>query len=271
MAESRGGGAKRARARLAEPLSVPRRQSPSRNEFVREFVVRRRPVVITGAMDDWEPLSEWAVDGLVRRYGSTEVVTQFRVGRTYADMHRERMNLTRFVELMRSSGTQEKRCLSSQRPFSELPGLAERAKVPRYLPSSRKRLWFFFVSPADLVTAFHYDIAHNLHAQLQGRKRFVLVAPQHARRLHHPPLWRRDFFISPIDAEAPDLEGYPSFAGIERLECVLEPKEMLFIPSGFRHQVRALEESVSIGFFWAETRWQSAALRALALIGRPMT
>jgi hypothetical protein len=250
---------------------IPRRECPAPEAFVREFVDARQPVVITGALRDDARLSDWTVDALVARYGSMRVVTQLRTGRRYDDLHREPMALSQFVELMRRGEAAGQRCLSSPRPFRELPGLVQSAEVPRYVPSDRKRQLFFFVSPADLVTPFHYDFSHNLHAQLHGRKRFVLVAPRDARRLNHPPVWKRDFFISPIDAEEPDLARHPDFAHVQRYACVLQPTEMLFIPSGYRHQVRALEESVSIGFFWAHTLKQSAALRALALVGRPMT
>lgn len=45
---------------------------------------------------------------------------------------------------------------------------------------------------------------------------------------------------SPLDAFDPDLKHYPKFGRAQYLETELLPGEMLIIPAGWFHQVRAL-------------------------------
>lgn len=49
---------------------------------------------------------------------------------------------------------------------------------------------------------------------------------------------------SPLDAFDPDLKHYPKFGWAQYLETELLPGEMLIIPTGWFHQVRALLEDL---------------------------
>lgn len=54
--------------------------------------------------------------------------------------------------------------------------------------------------------------------------------------------------FSPIDCDAPDLSRWPRFDKVEVREVVLGPGEVLFIPVGWRHHVRALDVSITVSF-----------------------
>jgi len=51
-----------------------------------------------------------------------------------------------------------------------------------------------------------------------------------------------------VDPEKPDLERFPGFARATVREVVLSPGEMLFIPVGWWHHVRALSLSINLAF-----------------------
>lgn len=53
-----------------------------------------------------------------------------------------------------------------------------------------------------------------------------------------------------MDIDAPDLEKFPQFAGLEHWDCTLEPGDMLFIPSKWWHFVKSLSVSFSVSFWW---------------------
>jgi ribosomal protein L16 Arg81 hydroxylase len=56
--------------------------------------------------------------------------------------------------------------------------------------------------------------------------------------------------MSPVDAEDADLRRFPRYAKAQPIEFVIEPGEILFIPAGWWHHVRALDPSISMNFFW---------------------
>jgi hypothetical protein len=247
--------------------SVRRLERPSRNEFLYDIVPRQQPVVITGGMRDWSDVPLGSVERFADGHGSLAVDTQLRWGPKYGQVHHETMELDRFVELMRRGEECGKRGVVLARPFSDFPELESRLRTPEYLPRGRRTNQFLFLTPEGFVSALHYDVCHNLLALFCGRKRVLLIPPRYARQLHHPPPWKQHFWASPIDAEQPDLERYPAFAHVPRYECLLEPTEMLFIPGGWRHHVRGLQESIAVAFFWEHSLEQWLTIRALRLLG----
>jgi lysine-specific demethylase 8 len=54
-----------------------------------------------------------------------------------------------------------------------------------------------------------------------------------------------------VDLDAVDLERFPAFgAATEWVEVALGPGEVLYIPPGWWHYVKALQPSASVSFWW---------------------
>ena len=71
--------------------------------------------------------------------------------------------------------------------------------------------------------------------------------------LHRPetndePLLAR--CIGHVDPERPDYERYPRFRGVTPLGGVVNPGEAVFIPHGWWHHTRTLDDAVSMNFWW---------------------
>jgi hypothetical protein len=129
------------------------------------------------------------------------------------------------------------------------PGWFEKMGPPR-----------FWVGPAGTVTPLHCDYDDNIFAQVWGRKRIVLAPPHHDEFLYVKPA-NPVLFGSPFDPEHPDFERYPLARRAHCIEVVVRPGEMLYVPAGWYHQVRALDFSLS------SNRWARAL--PLALRGDP--
>jgi ribosomal protein L16 Arg81 hydroxylase len=72
--------------------------------------------------------------------------------------------------------------------------------------------------------------------------------------------------VARVDPELPDLRQFPRFARAHPVGCILEPGEMLFIPGRWWHHVRALDESVSLSFWYGG--YKVAALNIAAALFR---
>ncbi|MGK5074915.1 cupin-like domain-containing protein [Janthinobacterium sp. ZB1P44] len=114
----------------------------------------------------------------------------------------------------------------------------------------------FWVGPAGTVTPLHCDYDDNIFAQVWGRKRIFLSPPHHDAFLY-PSEANAILFGSPFDPETPDFQRFPLARQATMIECVVEPGDMLYVPAGWYHQVRALTFSLS------SNRWARAVPLAL--------
>ncbi|RNF23284.1 tRNA wybutosine-synthesizing protein 4 [Trypanosoma conorhini] len=95
--------------------------------------------------------------------------------------------------------------------------------------------------PLQLWT--HYDTLDNVLCQVVGRKRVVLFPPS-----EYNNLYMSGSSSAVLNIDAPDLDRFPRFADACRhsTEVVLEPGDMLFIPSLWFHHLTTMEGSYSI-------------------------
>jgi hypothetical protein len=123
----------------------------------------------------------------------------------------------------------------------------------------------FWLGPAGTVTPLHCDYDDNIFAQVWGTKRIFLAPPHHDAFLY-PREANAILSGSPFDPEAPDFDRFPLARQASLVECIVAPGEMLYVPAGWYHQVRALTFSLS------SNRWARAmpcALGAGAALRRP--
>lgn len=94
------------------------------------------------------------------------------------------------------------------------------------------------------VTAYtHYDTSHNLHAMVQGKKKFILFQPCAYSELElHPCLHQ---FYRQVHTDVLDPEVFQSLR-LKPVEITLNPGEVLYIPPYWFHCVITLENSISM-------------------------
>lgn len=114
---------------------------------------------------------------------------------------------------------------------------------------------FVYMGPAGSWTPFHADVfrSYSWSANICGRKKWLLFPPGQEELL-------RDSSGSlPYDVTAPSLQN----RGPPPLEVVQEAGEIIFVPSGWHHQVYNLEDTISINHNWVNGCNVSAMWRFL--------
>jgi hypothetical protein len=198
------------------------------------------PFLVTGVVKRW-PLCALTPGALRERYGHVPV--RARVGDYVAtafapDRAMRDMSLREYLDL-------------SETPPADLPPYVGNLELRELNAMCHWPAWFgkmgpprFWLGPARTVTPLHCDYDDNIFAQIWGRKRIFLAPPHHDEFLYtteaNPVL-----FGSPFDPEAPDFEAYPLARQAAIVEVVVEPGDMLYVPAGWYHQVRALTFSLS--------------------------
>ncbi|MFC0251461.1 cupin-like domain-containing protein [Massilia consociata] len=235
-------------ARGLPPLAeVPRLGRLDAAAF-RARAMRGQPFIITGLVGRW-PLSAMGPEVLRDRYPHLRV--RARVGDYVAtafapDRAMQDMSMGDYLALS-FAGTEGLPPYVGNLELRELNGLCH---WPAYFGKmGPPRFW---IGPARTVTPLHCDFDDNIFAQIWGTKRIFLAPPHHDEFLYvreaNPVL-----FGSPFDPESPDFDAFPLARRAALVECIMAPGEMLYVPAGWYHQVRALTFSLSANR-WARGR-----------------
>jgi hypothetical protein len=215
------------------------------------------PFLITGIVNRW-PLCALTLEVLRERFG--DVPVRARVGdyvnTAFApDRAMQDMSMREYLERVSTDaeplppylGNLELRELNS---MCHWPSYFDKMGPPRY-----------WIGPTRTVTPLHCDYDDNIFAQIWGTKRIFLSPPHHDEFLYTSEA-NSLLFGSPFDPEAPDFEQFPLARQATMIECIVNPGELLYVPAGWYHQVRALTFSLS------SNRWARAV--PFALNGEPI-
>lgn len=254
----------------APPLSVTeieRVPAPSPDVFVREYVRARRPVVLTGVTDGWLPAAEWTFAHMAERWGDAAVVAAKLANRTLFDDPREgvvfrKVVLRDFVAALRGGAPASDYVMA---PLGNFPAaLQQDFRVPAYCAAAATLQVKVWLGQAGTVTPLHRDVPHNLNVHLTGRKRWLLFPPTESGRLYPRGLLSGMPNFAHVDPESPDLARHPRFAGARAVEATVAGGETLFIPHGWWHHTRSLDDAVAMNFWWGGRIVRLASLASSA-------
>jgi hypothetical protein len=251
---------------------------------------RDEPLVIRGGAATWPALERWSPEYLARRLGPIEIAYKtsssnahpdFRARSLAAMFARQRAPLERFLELIGSGPRSERahylftgdehfllRRRAGQTSISpELAPLLEDVVTPALFPEEQLYTVWAWLSGPGVRTWLHYDNngCHNLNAQICGRKRCVLYAPDELAHLHPFPLGGANpaHNCSRIDVERPDGELRIA-ASVQAWHAELEAGDLLFIPAWWFHTFEHLGEfNANVNYWWRPARplWNVVAAR----------
>ncbi len=117
------------------------------------------------------------------------------------------------------------------------------------------------------TTHLHHDYNDNLYAVVEGRKHFIIFPPSQAENLYprgeimhvqkngiirYKDMHQKSMpHFSQLDLSNIDLGKFPGYRQAEnhRTEFFVEQDEILFLPSGWFHQVSSEGKHVALSFF----------------------
>jgi Cupin-like domain len=227
--------------------------APAPEDFVRHYLRASRPVVLTDITKGWLPPAEWTLDRIAARYGSARVVAARLADGTLLDDPKEgvvfqRVLLREFIESLSQPGMAGHYVMAPTWNFPDT--LRQDYRLPRYCEGAwhlRAKVW---VGKGGTMTPVHRDVPHNLHVHLTGRKRWLLFRPADSARMYSRGLFSGMPNFADVDPEQPDYGRHPRFRGVTAIGGVVNPGETLFIPHGWWHHTRTLDDAVSMNFWW---------------------
>lgn len=232
---------------------IERRDCLSREEFLRSFYAANRPIILTALMSDWLTGEKWTPAFFKSEFGTetVEIMSGRESDPSYesnSHNHKRVIQFSEYVDMVEGAGVTNDFYLVANNHLFAKPGmrrlLADITLFPEYLKQTPgKGEVFLWYGPAGTVTPLHHDTMNIFMAQVRGRKRIKLVSPDQSHLVYN-----NVSVYSDVDCDSPDLAKHPLFRAVDMQEVVLEPGEVLFLPVGWWHHVRALDVSITVTF-----------------------
>jgi hypothetical protein len=228
-------------------------ERPSYREFAKHYLRARKPVLITGGMDDWSAMRTWSFESIGARLGNRMIRPvvmdrgNFRID-LHAGVRVESMTFPAYAE--RIANTDAPPYYLRLPLEGEYDELFTDYEIPVYC---RRRIFLkrnLWVGGRGASSDLHYDMTHNVVAQVTGHRRVLLFGPEQSDALHPFPLRTLNWHHSQVHVDAPDLARFPRYRDARPIELEIKRGEMLFLPQGFWHRFETLEPSIAVNFFW---------------------
>lgn len=236
-----------------EALRIAKVAAPSEDEFLQSFLRPRTPAIFTGLAETWGSLAKWTPTALAERYGECRVLAAPLDSGVLAEHPRHGVAFER-VPLEAQVASQQQADPPGHyvmAPVANFPAeFMQEFQLPRYVSGARHLQIKVWIGKAGTITPLHRDVPHNLNVHLCGRKLWILVPPEQTALVYSRGL--RDALpnFSWVDAENPDLTRHPLFAKARTYVAEVGPGETLFLPSGWWHYTRSLDDTTAMNFWW---------------------
>ena len=252
---------------------MERRSALTEREFIEEYLVGNKPVIVTDAMASWPGMTHWSPAYLARELGSEKV-------QIYDDLFdlRDVTSLRAYLEEWFGRVPAAGRAVPYVRWYTKLRDVdfawADQAfaklegqwELPAFVPKSSYLLPFcplsaeispvrdrfpargLFLSARGARTRLHRDpwASDAILCQVFGEKKLLVYAPDQARFLTSG--------TEIVDIDKPDLRTFPSFGKAQlSYNDVLRPGEVVFFPRGWFHHVSTLTDSMSLTWNFVHT------------------
>src|SRR5262249_26522560 len=263
---------------------IDKREKLSRKEFLHEYVLKNRCVVLKDAAQNWPALSKWTPQFFKEKYGTKRVPVFERKREVTL---KDTVLFADYVdEITASSFENRAKYLFSLRIAKEFPELlADLEPRPTYwdpnwldskhllpgLPNFKLRnitgLEMNMGGKGSPFPFLHYDDlwTQTFITQVHGRKEWLLYPPDQTTYMY-PSEDTDNISKIPMDTDT-DLVRFPLFAKAQPLRIIVEQGEMLYGAPGWWHTTRALTASIAVvlstanGPIWPQVT-KSAFLRA---------
>ncbi|KAJ6606458.1 hypothetical protein DFH09DRAFT_1120291 [Mycena vulgaris] len=243
------------------PLPAPVIPSLPAPPSIAAFQAREHkvPFVLRDYARSWPALNErqWADKDYLRAVAGPARIVPVEVGRDYRtdDWSQRLVPWDTFLESLDADG--EILYLAQHSLLMQFPALRADIEVPDYVytalprppgcdpPANDEQLVInAWLGPKDTISPAHTDPYFNMYIQVVGRKTVWMAPPSCAAGMYATGN------TSAVDVFAPDQNDHPKFSVEHGMTASLGPGDLLYMPAGWWHAMRAESTSCSISMWF---------------------
>ncbi|MCM4155241.1 cupin-like domain-containing protein [Gramella sp. AN32] len=227
--------------------NIPRRKGLSQDEFLQEYFIPEKPVVIEDLAKNWPAYSKWDFDYFREKAGEVVVPlydSKPAKGRQASHGPAMKMPLKEYIDILEAGPTDLRMFFFNL--LQNCPELVEDFQYPELGVKFFKKLPVLFVGGEGSKVVMHYDmdLANNFHFNFTGKKKVILYPPDQTGLIYKVPYSIVSMEI--IDMDAPDFEKYPALAKAKGFETRMVHGDALYIPSKWWHFIKYETPSLSL-------------------------
>ncbi|PTX44728.1 Cupin-like domain-containing protein [Christiangramia gaetbulicola] len=227
--------------------NIPRRKDLSKEEFLQEYFIPKKPVVIEDLTKNWPAYKKWSFEYFREKAG--EVVVPLydgkpAKGRQNSHGVAKKIPFKEYIDILEQGPTDLRMFFFNL--LKNCPELLEDFEYPDLGVKFFKKLPVLFVGGEGSKVVMHYDmdLANNFHFNFVGEKKVILYPPDQTGLIYKVPYSIVSMEI--IDMDDPDLEKYPALAQAKGFETRLKHGDALYIPSHWWHFIKYETASLSM-------------------------
>ncbi|MGV9879677.1 cupin-like domain-containing protein [Streptomyces sp. NPDC003006] len=233
---------------------------------------REVPLLFHHLTDSWPARRTWQPEALRRSHGEREVTALMDLpgdGVLYPrDQHayERTLPLNRFIDAMTSADGTSPCYLAYQRAAGffdtrdcDFAGLLG----SRQEQGSDTRVW---IGSRGTRSMLHSDLKNNLFCQVSGHKTVTLLSWKDSKAAY--PFYD-NLVNSQVDVVHPDVARFPLLSHITFYSGTVGPGDIVYIPRGWWHDIRACTASVSVNHWFGPAQSLSEYLALLVRLGPP--
>lgn len=221
-------------------------------EFDQQYFKVHRPAIHKGGVKNTQYFKEWSFDYLRSKCGEIPVkISHSKIGYYKDGIEVKHLPFATALDHFVSEDQGKFYYLQQSSIPDTFPILKDEIERPPWLLETdlilNQNLW---VGGSGCVSPLHYDGSSNFLIQVKGRKKLILFAPQDYNYLYPMEGQEGKEHVSGVDLRNVDHDRFPLFKNATPYEFVLEPGDVLFIPSHWWHEVRSLDASISLNYWF---------------------
>ncbi|KAK4437293.1 2-oxoglutarate and iron-dependent oxygenase JMJD4 [Sesamum alatum] len=256
-------------------------------DFVEKYLARNQPVILTGLTEDWQACKDWVSDDgkpnlrfFSTHFGGSRVQVADCGTREFTDQKRVEMSVSEFIDCWlklcsSDNGGADGKSLLYLKDWHFVKEYPEYVayRTPIFFLDDWLNLYldkyrmhdnpdsyqernevscsdyrFVYMGAKGTWTPLHADVfrSYSWSANICGRKHWYFLSPDQHHLVHDRYMKTSVYDIF----EDVCKMKYPGFEKAIWWECTQERNEIIFVPSGWYHQVHNLEDTISINHNW---------------------
>jgi histone arginine demethylase JMJD6 len=200
------------------------------------------PLLIKGAMDDWDALHTWDAHYFKENFGSLRVTAHSL--KENSDV--KTFTVREYMDYIYTCKDEAPYYLRNWQFHLDFPEVRKSYHVPEYFrcltnelpPEENPKLSWFYIGPARSSSLLHIDVMNTAawNAVVSGKKLWLFFPPD-----------QDDFlYDGMVNAFYPDFSEHPKYYHASPWVCIQNAGEIVYTPSGWWHAVMNLEPCISI-------------------------
>lgn len=232
-------------------IPVERRRDLSPQEFRTRYLRRGIPVILEGAGSDWKCAREWRIDAFRQRFGHEVIKLVQRKGVAADDEvidtreFSEEVQFGEFLDQVLSGGRKYMRFSPLLERFPELLDDIDHDFLQTMPGTNWGTTYQLFIGGAGTFTPLHNAITPFFFVNMCGVKRWQFIPCTYMAILDPSPEGLT-YNYTHAELEMTNLDRYPGFDCIDRMEAEMQPGDILFNPSWMWHCASNVSPTIGV-------------------------